>query len=318
MVGHELRTPFTGIRGMADLLADAPLGAEHRRYLEAMRRSTGSLLGMLDRIIDYSQGELGHIERHDSVFEPALLASESAALFQALALERGLALAVACDTDLPERLVGDEGKTRQILLNLVSNAVKFTDAGSVEISVSAAPQDAGVDLRYEVRDTGIGMTREAVGRLFEPFRMIDGRRRLRGGSGLGLAISKRLAEALGGSMGVWSQPGVGTRFWFTVFAQAAVAPRVPDGSLPDVTAAGRAILLAEDDPTSRLLLATLLGQWGYDVVEAADGQAALAALAGQVFAAVVMDVNMPVMDGVDAVRRLRAGDGPTGTCRSSA
>ncbi|BBK40084.1 hypothetical protein STVA_01040 [Allostella vacuolata] len=318
IVGHELRTPFTGIRGMADLLADAPLGPEHRRYLDAMRRSTASLLEMLDQILDFSQVELGRIERYDAAFDPAALAVESVALFQALALEKGLGLRVAPARGLPASVVGDEGKTRQILLNLLSNAVKFTDSGSVTVSAALVPDPRadGQLLRYEVADTGIGMSPEATASLFQPFRQLDSRRpRGRGGSGLGLAICKRLANALGGDVSVASAVGEGTRFWFTVAVQPADRATGEQGAPPETEMAAptpdaRRVLVVEDDTTSRLLVSALLTQWGYAVVEAGDGGAALAALAAERFAAVLMDVHLPVLDGPGAVRCLRAGSGP--------
>ena len=308
VVSHELRTPFTGILGMADLLADAPLGPEHRRYLDAMRRSTASLLGMLDQILDYSQVELGGIERHDTVFDPGRLAGEAVALFRALALEKGLDLRVEVDAGLPAAVLGDEGKTRQILLNLVSNAIKFTEAGAVAIRVSAETRPDGMGLRHDVVDTGIGMSATAQARLFEPFRQIDGDPRLRGGSGLGLSICKRLAEALGGAVGVESHPRGGSRFWFTVAVQPM--PAAPAAAVPDPGRDGGRVLVVEDDPTSRLLLVALLQRWGFGVAEAADGQAALVALAAGTFALVLMDVNLPILDGPSVVRQLRAQPGP--------
>ncbi|BBK39468.1 hypothetical protein STAQ_45460 [Allostella sp. ATCC 35155] len=305
VVSHELRTPFTGILGMADLLADAPLGPDHRRYLDAMRRSTASLLGMLDQILDYSQVELGGIERHDTIFVPGRLAGEAASLFRALALEKDLDLRVEIDPGLPAAVLGDEGKTRQILLNLVSNAIKFTDAGSVTIRVSADPWPDGMGLRHDVVDTGIGMTAGAQARLFSPFRQIDGDPRLRGGTGLGLSICKRLAEALGGEVGVESRSGGGSRFWFTV----AVQP-MPDAPVEAPVPVARPVLVVEDDSTTRLLIATLLQRWGFRVAEAADGRTALAALAREPFALVLTDVNLPEIDGPEMARSLRQGGGP--------
>lgn len=308
VVSHELRTPFTGILGMTDLLADAPLGPEHRRYLAAMRRSTASLLGMLDQILDYSQVELGGIVRHDTVFEPGRLAAEAIALFRALALEKGLDLRVDIAADLPRTVVGDEGKTRQILLNLISNAIKFTDSGSVAIRVSADPWPDGMGLRHDVVDTGIGMSAEAQARLFEPFRQIDGDPRLRGGSGLGLSICKRLAVALGGEVGVQSRPGGGSRFWFTVAVQPIDTP-VPDRIERPAAPGGRA-LVVEDDETTRLLLVSLLQRWGYGVSEAPDGATALAVLAREPFALVLIDVNLPLLDGPAVIERVRGAPGP--------
>ncbi|WP_374441879.1 PAS-domain containing protein [Stella sp.] len=308
MVSHELRTPFTGILGMADLLADAPLAPEHRRYLDAMRRSTASLLGMLDQILDYSQVELGGIERHDTSFDPRRLAGEAAALFRALALDKRLDLRVEFAPDLPAAVTGDEGKTRQVLLNLVSNAIKFTDRGSVAIRVSAEPWPDGLGLRIEVADTGIGMSAHAQARLFAPFRQIDGDPRRRGGSGLGLSICKRLAEALGGTVGVESRSGGGSRFWFTTAVRAA--PTVHPGEAAPPVLEGRA-LVVEDDPTTRLLLVTLLQRWGLDVSEAPDGAAALALLGDRAFAVLLIDANLPLLSGPSVVARLRAAPGPS-------
>ncbi|MGE0724408.1 MAG: PAS domain-containing protein, partial [Alphaproteobacteria bacterium] len=228
MISHELRTPFTGIRGMADLLAATPLSAEQGRYLDVMRRSIDRLLALLDQILDFSRIEAGRLEVEETAMSPLQVAEDAATIFRPTALAKGLALAVEVGTDVPGRVLGDPQKTNQILANLIGNAIKFTERGAVTIGVSVVRGGGGDLLRWRVADTGIGLAEEQIGRLFEPFSQADNSTTRRfGGTGLGLAISKRLAAAMGGEMGVDSAVARGSAFWFTTRFRLATPASTP-------------------------------------------------------------------------------------------
>ena len=316
MISHELRTPFTGIRGMADLLAGTELQFEQRSYLEVMRRSIDRLLTLLDQLLDFSRIEAGRIELTEVRMAPARLVADAVATFTAGADAKGIELATTIDPDVPAEVMGDPAKTTQVLSNLIGNAVKFTETGKVTISVDMDREAGRAFLRWTVEDTGIGLSPEAIARLFEPFTQADASTSRRfGGTGLGLVISKRLAEAMGGSIGVASTPGQGSRFWFRTLLQPAESRSPSDGTSMPASSARPApsgpcrILVAEDDAVNQMLLDAMLRRWGLETVVVGDGQAALARLAEEAFDAVLMDVNMPVMDGPTAVRSIRDGEG---------
>ncbi len=324
MISHELRTPFTGIRGMADLLAETGLAAEQVRYLDVMRRSIDRLLTLLDQVLDFSRIEAGRIDLTDVRMSPARLVADAVATFAPGAEAKGIAFDVAIAPDVPAEVMGDPAKTTQVLANLVGNAVKFTEAGAVTISLSVECDGDRAFLDWTVEDTGIGLSPNEIARLFEPFTQADDSTSRRfGGTGLGLAISKRLAEAMGGSIGVASTAGRGSRFWFRTLLRPA-QPLAGDAAgvaaaetTPPPAMAGsggpRRVLVAEDDAINQMLIDTMLKRWGYDTVVAGDGRTALERLGEGGFDAVLMDVNMPVMDGPTAVRRMRANGGGDAT-----
>ena len=323
MISHELRTPFTGIRGMADLLAATPLNGEQGRYLDVMRRSIDRLLALLDQILDFSRIEAGRMEVEETPMSPARVIEDAATMFRPTALSKRIILDIAVAPDVPSRVLGDPQKTNQILANLIGNAVKFTERGTVTIGVTLVRAGDRDMLRWRVTDTGIGLASEQIRRLFEPFSQADNSTTRRfGGTGLGLAISKRLAEAMGGEIGVDSRIGSGSSFWFTTPARApAAGGRAGEADIPAAgTAPGagtghratgaRRVLIAEDDTINQMLIETMLKQWGYDTRVVSDGIEALDALRHESFDVVLMDVNMPHLDGPGAVRVLRAEGGP--------
>ncbi|HYE00431.1 MAG TPA: ATP-binding protein [Alphaproteobacteria bacterium] len=309
MMSHELRTPLTGVIGMVELLADTGPTPEQARLLGIVRKSADALLAIVNDVLDFSKIEAGQLHLESIPFRPAQLLSEIATPFAAACARKGVGFGLAVPADLPE-LVGDPLRLRQVLDNLLSNAVKFTAAGRVGVSVEAAPEGAGLRLRFAVSDTGIGLSEAERDRLFQPFVQADASvSRKYGGTGLGLAICRRLVERMGGSIAVESAPGRGSTFRFDLALPRAVATASPAPTVrepPPAAARGARILVAEDNAVSRLLVATVLERLGHEVTAVTDGRAAVAAVADGAFDLVLMDVQMPDMDGIEAARAIRA------------
>ena len=313
-MSHEVRTPLNGVLGFANLLLARPeLDGDVRRQIGFIVSSGSVLLTVVNDVLTYASAEAGHLQLDLEPFSPAALADEVAAIMHHAADAKGIAL--RCEVDVPQPwLVGDVKRLRQVLHNLVSNAVKFTGDGSVVMSVRCRPAEAGaVGLLVSVADTGIGIAPDKLDRLFQRFSQVDASVNRRfGGTGLGLAISKRLVEAMGGAIGVRSTPGHGSTFWFSMPLQLAASPTTAPAHAAlaaRVQARPLCILLAEDYEVNREIARAILTGAGHAVDVVADGAAAVQAAAAVRYDLILMDVQMPVMDGMEATRLLRTGSG---------
>ncbi|PGH56716.1 hybrid sensor histidine kinase/response regulator [Azospirillum palustre] len=328
MMSHELRTPMTAVIGMGDLLMGTGLNDQQKAFVRTLRSSAGTLMTILNDVLDFSKIEAGQLTLEEIDFSLPRLVDDVVQLFLVRAAAKGLSLSASIADDTPRHIRGDPTRLRQVLFNLVSNAIKFTDRGTIEIAVwspdppaDAAPADAPVTLRFEVEDNGIGMTPEQRARLFDAFVQADvSTSRKYGGTGLGLAICKRLVEAMGGEITVASTPGRGSTFRFSIRSRLAEAPPVGElgarpalpgaAETPEPTQVPLRLLLAEDNDINRMLVVAMMTRIGHRIDAVTDGRAALDAIVAADYDALILDMEMPVLDGRSTARAIRRMDGP--------
>jgi CheY-like chemotaxis protein len=314
MVGHELRTPMEAVVAMAELMLASPLDPT-QRYARTLHQSARSLLGVLNDVLDFSRLEAGRFELDQASFDLHDLIQGVAAVLQTRANEKGLTAGIDIGANCPRFIVGDAARLRQVLISLVDNALKFTAIGSVRLHASASEVDGRLLLRFDVTDTGVGLSKAVQERLFQPYVQLDSpAANQNGGTGLGLSIARKLALLMDGEIGCESVVGQGTLYWFTLPAErprmSVPAPKTGNDVQPQGALSGH-VLVVEDNAVNRMLIVTYLDEFGltHDVVT--SGGAAVMSLAANSYDLVLMDTAMRDLDGVETTRRIRSLHAPS-------